>query len=223
MAKYYCFPDIHGRADLLQKALDFVYRENTSGGKIIFLGDYIDRGPENKCVLELVMNPPENWEFICLMGNHEQMFFDAMDGNMSQFYDPKVGLEFVPEAKTHDDIRKGMPKDIVDWMRNLKLSHIEGNNVFAHAYYDFRKKPEDQAASQVLWERMDDWESYHQNDDGLFLTHGHTPRKHGPVPAANRVNLDTGAVFHGTFVIGEYEVGVKGPVDFHKFHWHDYS
>jgi len=72
--KYYVFPDIHGRNDLLQAALSFVYEQNPNGGKIVFLGDYIDRGSDNVGVLETVMNPPEGWEFVTLKGNHESMF-----------------------------------------------------------------------------------------------------------------------------------------------------
>lgn len=220
--RYYCFPDIHGRYDLLRKALDFVYRENPNGGgKIIFLGDYIDRGPENKKVLETVMNPKEGWEFICLMGNHEEMFIDACDGKM-QFYDPKVGLEYVPDANTQYDLRIGMPKEIVDWMRNLKLFHFEDNNVFAHANYDDNLLPEHQQKHDLLWTRMDDWMTYRSQQDRLFLTHGHTPRKHAPVKSPNRVNLDAGGVFHGRYVIGEYYKGIRGPVDFHEFLWHDF-
>lgn len=214
--RYYCFPDIHGRYDLLQKALDFVYKENPYGGKIIFLGDYIDRGQENKKVLETVMNPKENWNFICLMGNHEEMFVNACDGKM-QFYDPVVGLEFVPDAKSHDDLRVGIPKDIVEWMRQLKIFHFEDNNVFAHAYYDDFVFPEHQTNYDVLWTRMDDFQAYTSQQNRLFLTHGHTPRKHGPLRAQNRVNLDVGAVFNGRYVIGEYKYGVRGPVDFHEF------
>lgn len=219
--RYYCFPDIHGRYDLLRKALDFVYRENPKGGKIIFLGDYIDRGPDNKKVLETVMNPKEGWEFICLMGNHEEMFIDACDGKM-QFYDPQVGLEYVPDAVNQEDLRKGMPTEIVQWMRNLKMFHFEGPNVFAHAYYDDNLLPEQQEKNTVLWKRMDDWMTYRSQMDRLFLTHGHTPRKHAPVKSPNRVNLDSGGVFYGRYIIGEYFKGIKGPTDFHEFLWHDF-
>ena len=219
--RYYVFPDIHGRADLLNKALDHVYRENPNGGKIIFLGDYIDRGPDNKQVIDIVRNPKPNWEFVCLMGNHEQMFVEAYDGKTS-FYDPAVAMEYLPDAKNADDVRERFPKDVIDWMRSLKLFHFEGNNVFAHAYYDDDVLPEHQSSHNVLWTRMDDWMTYRSQADRLYLTHGHTPRKHGPVKSPNRVNLDVGGVFYGRYVIGEYWNGIKGPVDFHEFMWHNY-
>ena len=75
--RYYVIADIHGEAELLRKALTSLYEWNPKGGKIIFLGDYIDRGPDAKGVCDIVMNPPEGWEFIALMGNHEEMFVNS--------------------------------------------------------------------------------------------------------------------------------------------------
>lgn len=219
---YYCFPDIHGEYDLLRLALDFVYRKHPGGGKIIFLGDYIDRGPKNKKVLETVMNPPQNWEFICLKGNHEDIFCGAYR-HENDFYDLNVVFEFIPKdtlitnEKTHKLSDKYFPKEIYEWMNTLKLFHFEDNNVFAHAYYDDNKLPEDQTSTQCLWLRMDNFQSFYSKNNRLYLTHGHTPRVNGPITSPNRVNLDCGAVFHGRFVIGEYKNGIRGPVTFHQF------
>ena len=184
------------------KALDFVYGSNPNGGKIIFLGDYIDRGHDNDKVIREVMNPKEGWEFITLMGNHEDMFINNL------IYDYHAA----------DQIRN-MENfgDVMNWLRNLKLVHIEDENVFAHAFYNDYYDPDQQIPQQCLWDRMSDFEAFENERQGLFLTHGHTPRKHGPVKAPNRVNLDAGAVFYGRLVIGEYRKGVKGPVDFHEF------
>lgn len=218
--RYYCFPDIHGCSDTLNKALNFVYSQNPDGGKIIFLGDYIDRGPDNLGVLQTVMNPPENWEFVCLLGNHEEMFVNSYL-DRTKFYDTKSAKDIAgfkqDEFVMYQHIFQGIDRSIVDWMRNLNLFHIEDKNVFAHAFYDDTRKPEDQIASQCAWYRMDDWLTYQNDKQRLYLTHGHTPRKHGPVQSPNRTNLDCGGVFYGRYVIGEYNKDVKGPVDFHEF------
>lgn len=218
--RYYCFPDIHGCATLLKEALDYVYSQNPNGGKIIFLGDYIDRGPDNYGVLQIVMNPPEGWEFVTLLGNHEMMFLDSyMNG--TQFYDPKAAQD-IAELKQddfvmYDHIRQGIDRSIIEWMMNLKICHIEDKNVFAHAFYDDTLDLEDQRINDVIWTRMSDYETFQNGNQGLFLTHGHTPRKHGPVKSPNRVNLDCGAVFYDRFVIAEYHRGIQGPVAFHEF------
>jgi serine/threonine protein phosphatase 1 len=218
--RYYCFPDIHGCSDLLNQALSFVYKENPAGGKIIFLGDYIDRGPDNYGVLQIVMNPPEGWKFVTLLGNHELMFIDSyMNG--TDFYDKKAAQDlasfrqddFVP----YNYIRQGIDRSIVEWMTNLKVCHIEDKNVFAHAFYDDTRKPDEQITNHCVWTRMDDWIAFPNSKQGLYLTHGHTPRRHAPVQSPYRTNLDAGAVFYGRYVIGEYRRGVQGPVDFHEF------
>lgn len=220
--RYYCFPDIHGCSEALNKALSFVYKENPDGGKIIFIGDYIDRGSDNYGVVQTVMNPPKNWEFICLMGNHEEMFLESyMNG--TEFYDVKAARDLAGFAQDdfviYDHVRQGIDKSIIQWMGNLKLVHIEDNNVFAHAFYDDTRKPEDQISRNVVWTRMDDFMSFPNKNQGLYLTHGHTPRKNGPIKSPGRVNLDCGAVFYGRYVIGEYYKDVQGPVNFHEFYF----
>lgn len=223
--RYYCFPDIHGCSNALTKALDFVYSRNPEGGKIIFLGDYIDRGPDNYGVLQTVMNPPKNWEFICLVGNHEQMFVDSyMHG--TEFYDVKAARDLAGFSQDdfviYEHVRQGIDKSIVEWMNRLKLFHIEDKNVFAHAFYDDTRKPEHQNPRDCVWLRMSDHEKYWNDNQGFYLTHGHTPRQHGPVQSVNRTNLDCGAVFYGRYVIGEYHAGVQGPVDFHEFEFENH-
>ena len=219
--RYYCFPDIHGCSDLLNQALSFVYKENPSGGKIIFLGDYIDRGPDNWGVLQTVMNPPENWEFVTLIGNHEEMFVSSyMNG--TSFYDTKAAQDIAgfkqDEFVLYEHIRQGIDRTIIEWMYNLKVCHIEDKNVFAHAFYDDTLPLEEQRIHNCVWTRMDDWMAFPNSKQGLYLTHGHTPRKHGPVKSPNRTNLDCGAVFYGRFVIAEYYKDIQGPVAFHEFH-----
>ena len=220
MNRYYCFPDIHGMSDVLRDALEYVYSENPEGGKIIFLGDYIDRGHDNWGTLETVMNPPTDWEFVTLLGNHEAMFLDAVD-QQTNFYDDQAAKDIAgyrsDQHVATDDVRSGIDEAVIEWMSNLKLFHIEGDNVFAHAFYDDLIAPEEQRKSSCIWDRMPDSDKYFNDRQGLYLTHGHTPRPHGPIKAVNRVNLDTGAVFYGRYVIGEYRVGVQGPVRFHEF------
>ena len=218
--RYYCFPDIHGEYKLLKKALDFVYKNNPDGGKIIFLGDYIDRGPNPLKVIETVRNPPENWEFITLIGNHEQMFFQSYT-KRTEFFDTETAkniakLDELP-VLNYQQLHNAIPKDIIEWMYGSPIFHFEGNNVFAHATYDDNLLPEQQDIDDVVWTRYDDWTKFSSQNDRLFLTHGHTPRKNGPIKSPNRVNLDCGPFAYGRFVIGEYEYGVKGPVAFHEF------
>ena len=205
---YYVIPDIHGCNRLLQKALAEIYRQNPEGGKIIFLGDYIDRGDDNLGVIKTVMNPPEKWEFVCLLGNHEKMFIDSYFSK-TPFFDLDAAKDLAEIDRDgftiHDHVYQGINKDIITWMNNLKLFHIEDKNVFVHAYYDDARSPDDQSEITCIWERMSDFETYHNDKQGLYMTHGHTPRKHGPIKSPNRLNLDCGAVFYNRLVVAKFE------------------
>jgi serine/threonine protein phosphatase 1 len=223
--RYYCFPDIHGCSTALNAALKFVYKQNPNGGKIIFLGDYIDRGIDNFGVLKTVMNPPEGWDFICLIGNHEEMFINSYL-NKTGFYDTNAAKDIAgfkqDEFVIYDHVHQGIDKSIIEWMDKLKLVHIEDKNVFAHAFYDDTRNPDEQVPGDVVWTRMDDFMRFPNDKQKLYLTHGHTPRKNGPIKSTNRVNLDCGAVFYGRYVIGEYYKDIQGPVGFHEFYFKEH-
>jgi len=214
MARYYCIPDLHGRKDLLDKALEALYEQNPNGGKIVFLGDYIDRGDDSLGVVRTVMNPPEGWEFVCLMGNHEEMFVQAYMG-MGQFYCPKTLQSFCPDVPLfRDQIVRAIPRDIVEWMKNLPMWHFVESTIFAHAWYNPELTEDQQQQNNVLWERLADHEPY---PDDKYLVHGHTPRRHGPVEAYGRTNLDCGAVFYGRLVVAVMSTERLAPTGFLEF------
>lgn len=220
-SRYYCIPDIHGMYKLLYQALHYIYTNNPNGGKIIFLGDYIDRGTENRKVLETVMNPPENWEFICLSGNHEEMLVDSwegchIEGTFALPYDKNVPLEWYSFGLIPANPIKFIPEEVIIWMKNLPIYHFEGNNIFVHAFYDGMIPPDQQDRDMILWNRYNDFEPFRSYADSLHLTHGHTPRLHGPVSSPNRTNLDIGS-YTGQLAIAEYKTGITGPVDFRIF------
>jgi serine/threonine protein phosphatase 1 len=219
-SRYYCFPDIHGCDALLKDALSFVYEKNPTGGKIIFLGDYIDRGPGNLGVLQIVMNPPKNWQFITLLGNHEHMFIDSYMMK-TRFYDFKAARDIAGFSQNrsvnYDQVWQNIDRSVIEWMLSLKVFHIEDKNVFAHAFFNDARSRDNQDKHECIWTRMSDSTTFLNSNQGLYLTHGHTPRIHGPVKSPNRINLDCGAVFYGRLVIGEYHKGIQGPVAFHEF------
>lgn len=217
---YYVIPDIHGRKDLLDMALADLYAANPNGGKIIFLGDYVDRGPHSLEVCRTVMNPPEGWEFIALMGNHEEMFVTAYLGH-SAFFCKKAVESFAPGMITGNDIRRAIPRDVIDWMMELPMWHFEGNTIFAHAWYNPNLEPEQQQQHNVLWDRLSDWENYPSADK--YLIHGHTPRRDGPMEAHGRTNLDCGAVFYGRLVVAKMQVGKLAPVQFIEYKAEDFT
>lgn len=192
---YYAIPDIHGYHSILKNAIEFIYSKDPT--EVIFLGDYVDRGPDNVSVIKELMSPKQGWKFTCLRGNHEQMFIDAFDC-LNDFYDRKCRDEFV---------RTGFLKDAIRWMRKLELAAVREENVFAHAYYEKSLHPH-----TTLWTRLGPQDDY--DEDGNFLTHGHLARAER---LPNRICLDCGIYNHKKLFVGVYETGVRGPVDVLEF------
>jgi len=200
---YYCIGDLHGRFDLLTKALNHIYKAEPDGCKIIFLGDYIDRGPQSGMVVKTVMEGKEGYDFVCLKGNHEDMLV-GVDKGENGVYD---GLAAV-------DLMATLDKSVfLPWMENLPVFHIVDKNVFAHAYFDDRVSLENQNPHMCMWHRMGRSEFYDNSCHGFTLIHGHTPNVNGPIASANRWNFDTGAFHTGRLCVGVFERGVAGPVD----------
>lgn len=218
-SKFYVVPDLHGRYDLLQLFLQQVYASDTEGGHVVFLGDYIDRGPGSAHIVATLMSPPEGWQFTCLKGNHEEMVVETVRSfqrgyGFNQLYDPSILDQFgVEDRISYTDF----PEDVLKWMESLPEHHIIGKNVFAHAWYDSTLPPQHQNSYELLWTRMTDSSMFPAGPKGYFLTHGHTPKRHGPIAAPNRINLDTGAVWTGILHVGVYDKDKRGPVDFLTF------
>jgi len=225
--KYYCVPDIHGRYDLLVKALAAIKLDSPSGATIIFLGDYIDRGTNSSAVLDALMAPEEGFEYICLMGNHEDMFIDVYNdrAGTTHYHDAYAAVELsgididvykkmTPEARKialYSD--KSQIHKYAAFMKTLLPFFIKDQNVFVHAYYDDRRSPDDQKLADCYWLRMNNHEPYENSNQNLYLVHGHTPVERGPISTVNRVNLDCGAVFFGRLVIGVFKEGAQGLYD----------
>ena len=221
--EYFVIADLHGRFDLLCKCFESIKKRTGNKSNIptvIFLGDYVDRGPDSGSVVRYLINIQKTGQLsdgtklniICLKGNHEDMlWWDYVEKN--ELYDPKVLESFGGSIPTEELV----------WMRDLPLYYIQDNNIFVHAYWDPELNIEQNLKptcligsnvlyNQTLWRRMDDFEPFKSKE--YYLTHGHTPREHGPVKALNRINLDTKAYKTGRIVIGIYKYNIKGPIDF---------
>jgi len=200
--RYFAVGDIHGCIDDLESAIALIKKLEPNGCKVIFLGDYIDRGPDSLGCIDTVRRfklDDNGYDVVLLMGNHELMFVEASEDKY-QYYDPQ-GTCVISESGE---------EFWVDWMRTLEPFHIVEENVFAHANYDPDRCSD---INSCVWPRYKLGQDYY---GGLYLTHGHTPVTTGPEGAFNRVNLDTGCVFGGPLTIGEYAYGIRGILKIHQ-------
>jgi serine/threonine protein phosphatase 1 len=205
MSKTFAVADLHGRFDLLQKALERIAAGNPAGGKIVFLGDYVDRGPQSREVVETLMagpRDPARWTWVCLKGNHEDMMVSTIGGPDEDWWLANGG------TATLGSFGGVLPSDVINWSRNLPLWHSDAHRLFVHAAVDPTKSLEEQSEATLMWMRYDDRADV--TFPGRHVVHGHTPLRDGPRLLPGRTNLDTGAVFTGRLVVAVFEDDIPG-------------
>jgi len=206
--RIYAIGDIHGEAGLLDQLLKDIRQDAEAHPAarqlLIYLGDYVDRGPDSRGVLErLQAGPPEGFEQICLMGNHEEMLLGCLKGiprvkmlwllnggdTTCRDYgvDPSRDPELVAE-----ELRRRMPTAHKQFLHGLHLWHQEGGYFFAHAGIRPGVSLDQQRREDLIWIRK----AFHQSeeDHGCVVVHGHSPVP-TPEDLPNRINIDTGASY----------------------------
>lgn len=211
----YIIGDVHGRADLLELMLELI--DAHIGGtaadnpQLVFVGDYIDLGPDSAVVLtrmrELQESFPEN--VTCLMGSHERMLLDFLadpttrgprwmrsgaSETLRSFGVATADLEDSPEydafpAAAHS-LRRRIPQETVNWLENLPLSWSSGNLWAVHAGADPGHEMDQQSARVLLWGHPE-FDGGPRGDD-LWIAHGHT-EVDAPNVTDGRIATDTGA------------------------------
>ncbi|MDB5580693.1 MAG: hypothetical protein JWR80_5869 [Bradyrhizobium sp.] len=209
--RIYAIGDIHGRLDLLDRAIAAIERDvEGHGGKAltVTLGDYVDRGPASRGVLDRLSVNPFPTPYIALRGNHELM--------MEAFVaDPKLGpqwrdfggLETLHSyglsagrflmGRNYAAAAKELGEALmphIGFLQSLKNSYSHGKYFLCHAGVKPGVPLDKQAHHDLLWIRSEFLES--EINFGKIVVHGHTPVER-PDVRANRINIDTGAYATG--------------------------
>jgi len=207
--KIFVIGDVHGCLEMLQRLIDKI-EWNPASDRLIFIGDYIDRGENSKGVIDFILKLKEDSTFIqCLIGNHEQMFIDYLSGVDSQSSLLNGGLTTL---KSYEKIRRGkddplIPPSHLDFFSSL-LTMIELEHYYiVHAGFQPHIEIEDQSLNDMIWIREEF--IYSDYDFGKLVIFGHTPFN-SPLIMKNKIGIDTGAVF------GNYLTCLELPEE--KFH-----
>lgn len=209
--------DVHGRADLLERLLGQIEARGLFSNAplrttLVFLGDYIDRGPASSGVIERLVKLQQTWPHcVFLRGNHEQVMLDLIEGNGGdklvdnwlQFGGMDTLASYHVSARTiygddkaaiRAELAAAVPADHLAFLRGLGLSHRIGDYVFVHAGVRPDVDLDAQAQHDLLWIR----EPFlnHAGDFGAVVVHGHSiSREIDAQP--NRIGIDTGAYATG--------------------------
>jgi serine/threonine protein phosphatase 1 len=191
--------DIHGMHVKMMGALGVIEWASPDPCRIVFLGDYIDRGPESCEVIEALMNGPQRRgdEWVCLKGNHEEMMLESqIDAGAMGFWLSNGG------SQTLRAYGGSLPSQVLDWCASLPVKFETRHHLYVHAGVDPNRTLADQDDRSILWIRGKFLT--HQGDFGKHVVHGHTPVEI-PTLLPNRNNLDTGAVFGGQLSVGMFD------------------
>ncbi len=208
--RVYAVGDIHGCAGLLDRLHEMILADAATAAAghkvIVYLGDYVDRGPDSRGVISrLSASPLPGFETIHLLGNHEAMMRDFVergengdlwshnggDATLESYDLPAaVATAFGGAARC----RGAMPETHLDFLAGLRLHHREGDYLFVHAGILPGVPLERQREEDLTWIREPFLNS--EEDHGAIVVHGHTPR-HEVEVRANRIGIDTGAFATG--------------------------
>jgi serine/threonine protein phosphatase 1 len=211
--RVYVIGDVHGRADLLESLLARVdqdlERHPIDDPLQVFLGDYIDRGPYSRDVIDLLISRRRRWPTVCLKGNHEAMALRVLEDSMvlqrwlqlgggdtmaSYGVTPPTSVDSGNAETLVHTLRTAMPEDHKKFLRGLPLSLTCGDFFLSHAGARPGVPLPLQRERDLLWIR-DEFLQY-AGYLGKVVIHGHTPVG-SPEIFSNRINLDTGAYATG--------------------------
>ncbi|MDR1167160.1 MAG: serine/threonine protein phosphatase [Deltaproteobacteria bacterium] len=194
--------DIHGCRAKLDKLLEKIDWRPENQEELVFLGDYIDRGPDSFGVVETVIALKEAYPRVVttLKGNHEQMFtrFITLQEDLS-LRDNGVATTM----KSYDE-NSPFPASHLRFYLNLELYYETEKYIFVHAGLRPGIPLSRQSEDDCLWIRNEFLES--DFDFGKTVVFGHTPLRE-PFICAGRAGLDTGAVFGGPLTCAELVTG----------------
>ena len=186
--------DIHGCLDMLEKLMDKI-TWSPDKDRLIFLGDYIDRGENPKGVVDYILDLTRRSSLVeCLKGNHEAMLLDFLTGRDRFMFIINGGWKTLESygmyESSEDD--SAIPSEHRNFYESLKL-YVELEDYYVvHAGFkpglDIKKQTED----EMLWIRKSFVSS--DFDFGKKIIFGHTPFKE-PLIMQNKIGLDTGAVY----------------------------
>jgi serine/threonine protein phosphatase 1 len=212
MDRIYAIGDIHGRLDLLERAIAAIGRDVEAHGPAaltVTLGDYVDRGPDPFGVIERLAANPVPTDYVALKGNHEELFerflvepeiavhwrrlgcLETLHSYGVRVADLMMGLNY---EKASQALAAALPATHRAFLDALATAFESERYLFCHAGVRPGVALARQSDEDLMWIRDDFLNS--DADFGKIVVHGHTPVSE-PDVRTNRINIDTGAFVTG--------------------------
>jgi serine/threonine protein phosphatase 1 len=225
--RIYAIGDIHGCCELLkkihQKIIDDAKAHDHKDIVVVYMGDYIDKGPKSKEVIDsLINNPFDGYKKIFLKGNHEWVMMNFLNN-------PEIGTSWLryggdetlksygvnihsangqkkSNQQLSEDLERVISADHMAFYDKLRLSHVEGDYFFVHAGIRPGVEIEDQNQEDLLGIR-EEFVKYKKPFDKKVIF-GHTIFDKA-INQSNKIGVDSGAYLFGRLscvVLDDYEV-----------------
>jgi serine/threonine protein phosphatase 1 len=208
----YAVGDIHGENEKLGELLDLL--PLVEGDKLVFLGDYVDRGPDARGVVDRLIELQGRHECIFLLGNHESMMLDFLGWNDEAYFggdaflmnggDRTLASYGYFDRENPDRLSFRLPKDHEDFYLSLRLHYSEADYLFVHAGLGRDELQCDDMGFALRRSRVEDllWNrttSDMPHNLGVTIVYGHTPSEDFGVRwnLPFSVGIDTGGVYGG--------------------------
>ncbi|WP_027552863.1 metallophosphoesterase family protein [Bradyrhizobium sp. Cp5.3] len=215
--RIYALSDIHGCAHLLEQMFAVIDADMSNSRPYraieVFLGDYIDRGPDSRRTLDLLIRRSRRRNTVFLKGNHEAYFTSVLDdpSRVSDWFGfgglqtmMSYGLSASPDLSKDQqsglvrELASAMPPQHIAFLRQLRPTFTCGDFFFVHAGVRPGVPLSEQRESDLLWIRDEFLQS--KKRFGKYVVHGHTPVRQAEL-LENRANIDTGAYATGNLTL----------------------
>lgn len=185
MKKQWVIPDIHGCVKTLQALVEVLIQPSRQD-ELYFLGDYIDRGPGSKEVIDYIrVLQKDEYTITVLKGNHEEIFLELHAGEMRSgnlflhhFLNRKrmAWFSFGGQATLKSfgtRNLKEIPSEYIEWLKSLEYYVILDNFILVHAGLNFKIADPFEDKRSMLWIR--DYEIKPEKIGNRRIIHGHVP------------------------------------------------
>jgi serine/threonine protein phosphatase 1 len=216
MSRTYAVADLHGRRDLLILAISRIL-DHSQGqrAKIVTLGDYVDRGPHSREVIECLANwSSPTLSLVALKGNHEAMMWECCR-NLSELerWVKNGGGQTLSSYDLHGSRGVSAVSEAhLIWIAKLPALYVDQHRIYVHAGVEPNLSLDHQGDQILLWKRYP--EGFKKGHGRYHVVHGHDAKLEGPILTKGRTNLDTWAWKTGRLVVGVFDDDVPGgPVE----------
>jgi len=182
--------DIHGCITALSTLIGFV--DPRPDDTIVTLGDYVDRGPDSRAVVDFIIKLGETHQLVPLRGNHEIMMLDSRE--KQGWYQSWMGYGGEETLQSYGGSFDGVPEAHFDFLENKLVSYHEcESHIFVHAFAEPHVALEDQSEAALYWRK---YKNPQPHCSGKIMVCGHTAQRTGlPLNDGHSVCIDTWA--HG--------------------------